>query len=256
MSWPTASARSKNWSTEILTDADLEAQLDLLHTYFNDSLNGTTGHGHTGGTNDGKPIVLTTAVTGTLPVANGGTGLASYAVGDIPYASAATTISKLSPSTAGQAVTSAGATTAPTFAGFTTQGDVEYHNGTTRTRLAAGTSGQVLVTSGAGANPAWANALSQVLDYGTSTSASTARQATAMIMCYGTITSVANKGSQAITNLPFSSASTYVAFAIQKTSVLAGLVGGPAIIRNSGSQMTVYNASDTSYEMSWIAWGT
>lgn len=77
MAWNTNSARSKNWGTEILTDADLEAQLDLLHTWNNDSMNGTTGHGHTGGTNDGKPIVLTTAVTGILPVANGGTGSAT-----------------------------------------------------------------------------------------------------------------------------------------------------------------------------------
>lgn len=79
MAWPTSSARSKNWGTEILTDADLEAQYDLLHTYFNDSLNGTTGHGHTGGTNDGKPIVLTTSVSGTLPLANGGTGQTTLA---------------------------------------------------------------------------------------------------------------------------------------------------------------------------------
>lgn len=79
MAWPTASSRSKNWGTEILTDADLEVQLDLLHTYLNDSLNGTTGHGHTGGTNDGKPIALASAVSGTLPLANGGTGQTTLA---------------------------------------------------------------------------------------------------------------------------------------------------------------------------------
>ena len=39
---------------------------------------------------------------------------------------------------------------------MTTQGDVEYHNATTRTRLAPGTSGQFLKTLGSGANPAWA----------------------------------------------------------------------------------------------------
>lgn len=77
MAWSSNSARSKTWTTEILTVADLHAQLDLLHTWDNDSMNGTTGHGHTGGTNDGKPIVLTTAVTGILPVANGGTGSAT-----------------------------------------------------------------------------------------------------------------------------------------------------------------------------------
>lgn len=62
-----------------MTDADLETQLDLLHTYLNDCMDGSTGHGHTGGSNDGKQIVLTTAVTGTLPVANGGTGQATLA---------------------------------------------------------------------------------------------------------------------------------------------------------------------------------
>ena len=77
--WPTASSRTKNWGNEVLTDTDQESQLDLLHTYFNDSLNATTGHGHTGGTSDGPKIVLTTAVTGTLPLANGGTGQTTLA---------------------------------------------------------------------------------------------------------------------------------------------------------------------------------
>jgi len=70
MSWPSNSSRTKNWGTEILTDSDFEGQIDLLHNYLNDSLNGTSGHGHTGGTNDGKKIDLTTAVTGLLPNAN------------------------------------------------------------------------------------------------------------------------------------------------------------------------------------------
>lgn len=77
--WPSSSARTKNWSTEILTDGDLEGQLDILHSYFNDSLNASTGHAHTGGTADGPKITLTTGVQGTLPVANGGTGLTSLA---------------------------------------------------------------------------------------------------------------------------------------------------------------------------------
>lgn len=98
--------------------------------------------------------------------------------------------------------------------------------------------------------------LASITDYGTGTSSGSSVTQNTLRIVYGTISSVANKGSQAITGLPFASASSYVAFAIQKTSVLSGLVGGPAIIRNSGSQMTVYNASDTSYEMSWIAIGT
>lgn len=74
MAWPSTSSRSKDWSTEILIDSDLEGQLDILHAYLNDSLNGSTGHGHTGATSDGKKINLTTAVSGTLPLTNGGTG--------------------------------------------------------------------------------------------------------------------------------------------------------------------------------------
>jgi hypothetical protein len=79
MAWPTSSSRSKDWGAEVLYSADLEGQFDLLHSYFNDSLNGSTGHGHTGGTNDGPKITLTTGVQGTLPVANGGTGVATLA---------------------------------------------------------------------------------------------------------------------------------------------------------------------------------
>lgn len=41
------------------------------------------------------PIGLTTDVTGVLPIANGGTNISTYATGDIPYASAANTLSKL-----------------------------------------------------------------------------------------------------------------------------------------------------------------
>lgn len=79
MAWPSDSARTKTWTTEILTAADLHTQLDVLHTYVNDFADGSTGHGHTGGTNDGKQINLSTAVTGTLPVTNGGTGQATLA---------------------------------------------------------------------------------------------------------------------------------------------------------------------------------
>lgn len=124
MGWPSASARTKNWGSEILTDADLEAQLDLLHSYFNDSLNATTGHGHTGGVSDAPKLVLTAgaSVTGTLPATLGGTGTATIAQGEIFYGSAANVISK----------------------------------------LAVGTSGQFLKTLGAAANPAWATPVLKV----------------------------------------------------------------------------------------------
>ena len=53
--------------------------------------------------------------TGTLAVARGGTGLASYAVGDLLYASAAAALSKLAAVAAGQVLVSAGVTTAPAW---------------------------------------------------------------------------------------------------------------------------------------------
>jgi hypothetical protein len=50
-------------------------------------------------------LPLTTGITGTLPAANGGTAQSTYATGDILYASAANTLSKLSVGTAGQVLT-------------------------------------------------------------------------------------------------------------------------------------------------------
>lgn len=60
--------------------------------------------------------------SGTMPVAQGGTGLTSYAIGDILYASAATTISKLAGVAAGQPLLSGGVATAPAYAGYTFSG--------------------------------------------------------------------------------------------------------------------------------------
>lgn len=243
MAWPTDSARSKNWGTEILTDADLEAQLDLLHTYFKDSLNGTTGHGHTGGTNDGKQINLATSAN-----------ITSQAQGDIIYASSSTVFARLGAGTAGQALTTGGAAANPSWSGLTTQGDVEYHNGTTRTRLAAGTSGQVLTTGGAGANPSWGNIIAGVKDYGSSASSSTAKTLPLSYICYGSV-SITNNSSQAITNLPFTSSSSYSLTVTPATSATT-ITNHPTCVLNSGSQATIYNNDGTTRTMNWIAIGT
>jgi hypothetical protein len=55
------------------------------------------------------------AVTGTLAAGNGGTGIASYAIGDIIYASGSTTLSKLADVAAGNVLISGGVTTAPSW---------------------------------------------------------------------------------------------------------------------------------------------
>jgi parallel beta-helix repeat protein len=64
--------------------------------------------------------------TTTVPVANGGTGLASYTIGDLLYASGATTIAKLADVAAGSCLNSGGVGVAPTWgacgSGVTTVG--------------------------------------------------------------------------------------------------------------------------------------
>jgi hypothetical protein len=54
-------------------------------------------------------------VAGTLVAANGGTGFASYTVGDIIYASGTTAFTKLAASTSGYVLQTNGAASAPTW---------------------------------------------------------------------------------------------------------------------------------------------
>jgi len=61
-------------------------------------------------------LPLTSGVTGTLPVANGGTNLTSYTAGDILYATGSTTLAKLAKGTAGQALKMNSGATAPEWA--------------------------------------------------------------------------------------------------------------------------------------------
>lgn len=54
-----------------INSADLNAEYNVLATAFDN----TSGHDHSGSVaGDGAKIILTTSVTGTLPIANGGTG--------------------------------------------------------------------------------------------------------------------------------------------------------------------------------------
>jgi hypothetical protein len=70
-------------------------------------------------------VGLTTHVDGTLLAANGGTGYASYAIGDILYASSSTALSKLADVATGNVLLSGGVGTAPAYGkvGLTTHVD-------------------------------------------------------------------------------------------------------------------------------------
>jgi hypothetical protein len=71
--------------------------------------------GTTGLTTSGGPITSSGTITlsGTLIAANGGTGFASYAVGDILYGDTTTTLARLADVSAGSYLRSGGVTTAP-----------------------------------------------------------------------------------------------------------------------------------------------
>jgi len=102
--FPSDSIRTKNWGTEILTDADLEAQFDLLHAYLQACLNATTGHVHDGSANQGPKLTPANLV------------IASQAQGDVLYASSASAWARLGAGTDGQFLQTKGAAANPVWA--------------------------------------------------------------------------------------------------------------------------------------------
>lgn len=79
MAYPSTLVRTKNWGTETLTDADLEGQLDLIIDWVNAVSDSSSGHKHDGTTSEGPKLSLTAAMSGVLPIANGGTGESTLA---------------------------------------------------------------------------------------------------------------------------------------------------------------------------------
>jgi len=127
--------------------------------------------------NTAGQLDATDGLVGAVPPANGGTGLASYAVGDLLYASGATAIAKLPDIATGNVLISGGVSAAPSYGkvGLTTHvngtlglanggtnstatpvaGSVIVGTGSAMAATAAGTAGQVLTSAGAG-TPTWA----------------------------------------------------------------------------------------------------
>ncbi len=106
-------------------------------------------------------LPLTTGVTGTLPVANGGTNITSYTIGDLIYASASGVLSKLADVTAGSFLRSGGASTAPAWSttkwtNSATTGDILYASASnTYSNLADIATGNALISGGVGVAPSW-----------------------------------------------------------------------------------------------------
>lgn len=150
-------------ANRITVNAD---SIDIASTYVGQSSITTLGTIGTG----------TWQGTAVAP-AYGGTGLSSYTVGDLIYASGATTLAKLAGVATGNALISGGVGVAPSWGkiGLTTHvsgtlpianggtnstatptnGGVSYGTGSAFAFTAAGTAGQALVSTGAAA-PVWA----------------------------------------------------------------------------------------------------
>lgn len=116
------SATAPEWQPS--ANSVLTAQGDLLYASAANSLarlakstTATRYLANTGTTNNPQwdQVNLANGVTGTLPVGNGGVGIASYAVGDILYASATTTLSALADVATGNALISGGVGVAPSW---------------------------------------------------------------------------------------------------------------------------------------------
>ncbi len=168
------------------TNQSTYAQGDLLYATATDTLaklakstSSTRVLTNTGASNAPAwaQVTLTSGVTGTLPEANGGTGNASYAVGDLIQASATTTLAKLAAVATGNVLISGGVTTVSSWGKVTLTGHVsgvlpEANGGTnqstyttgdllqasasnTLSKLAAVATGNVLLSGGTGTASAW-----------------------------------------------------------------------------------------------------
>lgn len=108
-------------------------------------------------------IGLTTHVSGILPEVNGGTNQSTYTTGDLLYASAANTLTKLADVAAGSYLRSGGVATAPVWSTITipnaaTIGDIWYASATSVISALATSASATRYLSNTGASniPAWA----------------------------------------------------------------------------------------------------
>jgi len=108
----------------------------------------TVLHGNAAGAPTFGAVSLTADVSGILPVANGGTNIGSYAVGDILYASATGVLSSLADVATGNVIISGGVGVAPSYGkvGLTTHvtGVLPVSNGGTGVATSTGTGSVVL----------------------------------------------------------------------------------------------------------------
>lgn len=142
MAWPSLISRTKDWGSEILTDSDLESQLDLIITYINDMMDSTSGHKHDATTAEGPKILINNLT------------IASRAQGDIYYDNG-TNPTRLAKGTALQKLRMNAGATAPEWA-------ADIATAATQTEMEAASSNTVVATPG---NIVWHPRVAKCLGY-------------------------------------------------------------------------------------------
>ena len=118
-------------------------------------------HGNASGAPTYSAANLTTDVTGTLPIANGGTGLTSYTAGSLLDASSSSVVGQIADVTAGSYLRSGGSGSVPVWSSLTlpnaaTTGDILYASGTNAIgNLSDVATGNVLISGGTSTAPTW-----------------------------------------------------------------------------------------------------
>lgn len=107
---------------DVITAANTNANLDTIYNDYNGNIT-NANIAASAAIVDTKLAQITTAskvaaaaITGTLGVTHGGTGIATIAQGEVPYGSAADTIAALAVGTAGQFLKTLGAAANPAWA--------------------------------------------------------------------------------------------------------------------------------------------
>ena len=192
-------------------------------------------------------IGLTTHISGTLPVANGGTNITSYTIGDIPYASTSGVLSTLADVATGNALISGGVGVAPSYGkiALTTHisGTLPVANG--GTGLTTGTSGGVLAFTATGtiASSAALTANALVIGGGAGVAPSTTTTATGALTFLGTPSS-ANLAALLTDETGSGLAVFGTAPTLSNPTITAYLETAPAIA-NSSTAVTLALASGT-----------
>ena len=170
----------------------------------------------TTGLTPNAPTAGAIVLSGTLIAVNGGTGISSYAIGDLLYADTTTTLARLADVAVGSVLLSGGLNTAPGWGqvnltsmvtgvlpianGGTNAstigaaGTVAFSSGTAYSFTAAGTSGQLLTSAGVG-TPTWTSLSSiGVTSFSAGTTGLTPNAPTAGAIVLGGTLAIANGG--------------------------------------------------------------